>query len=1112
MNARIGKKLVNVVTLISFMFWNLAIAAPEGGSVAAGSAIISQNGTLTTVNQSSQNTVINWNSFNTTSNETVQFNQPNASSIALNRINNGLPTEFAGALKANGNVWVLNPAGVLFTSTAKVDVAGLLATTHAITDANFMSGHYQFSAVPSYEFSKIINNGMITVADTGMVALVAPGVENNGIIQANLGKVALASGTAFVLDMYGDGLINFGNNAPAQSGYVKNAGKIIADGGKVYLTANSAAQAVDSVINMSGVIEAKSVSSSKGSIILHGGKHGKVKVSGKLDTSNVDSNGMGGFIETSGETLDVALGAVNPGKGGTWSVDPTVLIIDTNPVNGDWVDQIQNSINSSYSISLAADMILVMEPINASGYCGAYCYPTLYLTAYNLLDVLASISLNYANLNLYSYGILQTSSLATLSTYGSGMYLYGGTLTEIDGPLSSMYGSMAIYGSGNVILGPVTANYGAIDIRSYGGDLTLNGEMNVSNQDYVYLYANNNVNVNAPIVTNNAYLEIGAGYSESYGNLTINSGGAITATNNDVYLFASNSVEINAPISIHGGNLNVYAYGWDYGQITINAPILLDTILDGDMYLWAWNEIDLNNTITLTDGGFEAVAVYGDVNVYSAISASNYLNLYAGYNVYSEGMLTVTDGGLNAIAGYCYYECSDYGHVMLNAPVSATNGNTYIYAPNSITTNGTITVENGGLEYETDYYSIHINGEINITGDHNAYFEAYAGGSVHIDAPITVMNSDGYFCGDYAMDIEAGQDNWWGKIYVNYPVMLTGGDAYFYAPNNIYVNDQITVVDGGLDVGTGFSGGSIYIDAPLVADDYVYINSDSSIYVNAGITVNDGYVEFETSYWGKIYINTEDPIISAWNQYYDDRVSLGTNVTLTSTFGNIYFDRAIDTSWCADPADLMINVLNGFVKFKGDIGNNNPLNNLIINGMTKFWNWCDSIDVVTWLSQIYNGPVIANTDVALVGIQNGLITLDSGYSAPDNGLYLIIGADNNPLGYAHGNMIDVGFLLVAGAGNMDLFNTTINGIGGPAAFGQLDNEGAGTHLCVNGVGIGVCSSFIPLDQVTSPQIFTTPVLTVNGNNFNFTMTDADGNTIEMCTQDGCIMNIVKNPS
>ncbi|HEV2614352.1 MAG TPA: filamentous hemagglutinin N-terminal domain-containing protein, partial [Gammaproteobacteria bacterium] len=317
------KRGFKLTAIASFFFWHFAVALPEGAQVSAGSATVTQSGTTTTINQSSQNTVINWTGFNTAVNETVRFNQPSVSSIALNKINSGLPTNFNGSLFANGQVWIVNPNGVVFGANSQVNVAGLLVTTHNITDSNFMSGQYKFDMVPGFENSKIINNGSITVADTGMVALVAPGVENNGIITANLGKVYLSSGSSFVLDLYGDQLINFGTSPAVQNGYVSNSGTITANGGKVYMTANSAAQVVQDVVSMSGTIEATSVSvNKKGEIILNGGNAGTTRVSGKLKASG------GGHIETSGHKLIIEPTAViDAGQGGSWLVDPYNIIV-----------------------------------------------------------------------------------------------------------------------------------------------------------------------------------------------------------------------------------------------------------------------------------------------------------------------------------------------------------------------------------------------------------------------------------------------------------------------------------------------------------------------------------------------------------------------------------------------------------------------------------------------------------------------------------------------------------------------------------------------------------------------------------------------------------------
>ena len=109
--------------------YSTALAAPQGGTVAAGSATISQNGTLTTINQASQKAIINWNSFNIAKGETVRFNQPGAAAIALNRVTGNNASAIYGTLSANGQVFLVNPNGVLFAKGAQVNVGGLAAST-----------------------------------------------------------------------------------------------------------------------------------------------------------------------------------------------------------------------------------------------------------------------------------------------------------------------------------------------------------------------------------------------------------------------------------------------------------------------------------------------------------------------------------------------------------------------------------------------------------------------------------------------------------------------------------------------------------------------------------------------------------------------------------------------------------------------------------------------------------------------------------------------------------------------------------------------------------------------------------------------------------------------
>ncbi|EAW3064414.1 filamentous hemagglutinin N-terminal domain-containing protein, partial [Salmonella enterica] len=106
---------------------------------------ISTSGNQMTVNQNTQGMVTNWNSFDIGKNHTVQFVQPGSSAVALNRVTGGHESQILGTLKANGQVMLINPAGVMFGKGAKVNTAGLVASTKNISNEDFMAGRYTFS-------------------------------------------------------------------------------------------------------------------------------------------------------------------------------------------------------------------------------------------------------------------------------------------------------------------------------------------------------------------------------------------------------------------------------------------------------------------------------------------------------------------------------------------------------------------------------------------------------------------------------------------------------------------------------------------------------------------------------------------------------------------------------------------------------------------------------------------------------------------------------------------------------------------------------------------------------------------------------------------------------
>ncbi|RYD65092.1 MAG: filamentous hemagglutinin N-terminal domain-containing protein, partial [Sphingomonadales bacterium] len=301
---------------------------PTGGSVAAGSATVVATPTTMTVTQTSQNAVLNWDSYSIGANSSVTYVQPNANAVALNRVIGADPSTILGTLSANGKVFLINPNGVVFGKGASVNVGGLVASTLDLSDANFMNGHYSFTGSSR---AGVTNEGTIA-ANGGYVALLGARIDNRGVIRANLGTVALASGEAITLDVAGDGLLNVVIDKGAVGALVQNGGLIQADGGKVMLTAQAAGSLLNTVVNNTGVIQAQTLGTRDGRIVLLGDmRSGTVTVDGVIDAS-APAGGNGGFIETSAARVNVAATArittVAPfGETGTWLIDPADFIV-----------------------------------------------------------------------------------------------------------------------------------------------------------------------------------------------------------------------------------------------------------------------------------------------------------------------------------------------------------------------------------------------------------------------------------------------------------------------------------------------------------------------------------------------------------------------------------------------------------------------------------------------------------------------------------------------------------------------------------------------------------------------------------------------------------------
>lgn len=319
-------------------------ALPTGASVASGAVTLRQDASTLRVNQTSDKAIVNWNTFNIGRDAAVQFVQPGASSTILNRVANG-PSDIAGQLTSNGRVYLLNPNGVLFSPTARVDVGSLVAAAGAVSDSSFLAGAVQIATSGA-----VSNAGTLNAADGGSVVLAGASVGNSGSIVAPHGAITLAAGDAIRVNLSDDGLIQAQVTLAAPQALIANSGLLHSEGGSIALVASSSAGAPGGLVINSGIVRAGAVHHHGGTVSLIGGEvqaggsidasstegdAGSVRIFGDLQAGSVhldariDAQGAGGggMVETSAAHVQAGSNArvstlSSTGRHGTWLIDP----------------------------------------------------------------------------------------------------------------------------------------------------------------------------------------------------------------------------------------------------------------------------------------------------------------------------------------------------------------------------------------------------------------------------------------------------------------------------------------------------------------------------------------------------------------------------------------------------------------------------------------------------------------------------------------------------------------------------------------------------------------------------------------------------------------------
>ena len=292
---------------VLFSLATLVYANPGGPQIVHGQVTMSHPDPATLNIRNSPNAIINWKSFSIGKGETTRFIQQNASSAILNRVRGENPSALLGRMSSNGRVFLINPNGMVFGPNAVIDTAGFIGSTLNIKDDDFLAGRLNFEGAPGA--GSIKNQGLIQARDDGGVYLIAPSIENSGIISTESGNLVLAAGRKITISSLDLEHISVEIQAPEDE--VVNIGKLLTSGGAMGVFAGTIRNhghieadtlTRDAQGNIRLVAQADIELESGSTISASGPRGGRIHIESKTGTTQVSGAVEArGLVENGGE-------------------------------------------------------------------------------------------------------------------------------------------------------------------------------------------------------------------------------------------------------------------------------------------------------------------------------------------------------------------------------------------------------------------------------------------------------------------------------------------------------------------------------------------------------------------------------------------------------------------------------------------------------------------------------------------------------------------------------------------------------------------------------------------------------------------------------------------
>ncbi|EEA1194216.1 filamentous hemagglutinin N-terminal domain-containing protein [Salmonella enterica] len=718
--------------LIAGLLPAMALAAdlPTGGQIVGGQGSISTSGNQMTIHQQTQNMAANWHSFDIGKNNTVQFVQPNSSSVALNRVTGASGSQIMGTLKANGQVFILNPNGVLFGKNARVDVGGLVASTKNISTTDFMKGQYTLSGSGN-PGAQVVNQGSLTTSKGGYIVLAGERVSNSGTVTTPSGKTILAAGKTVTLQLDNGGLTSVSVNGSVVNALVENQGLISATNGQVYLTAKGQDMLLNTVVNNSGTVEAKGLANRGGEIVLNGGDSGVVSQTGHLLADS--QTGQGGKITLEGQNIHLAGGSLTTATGKTGGGEVYV--------GGGWQGQDSHIKNASKVVMDKAATVDVSATENGNGGTAVLWSDDYTNFRGTVLAKGGAKSGDGGRVETSSHRNLQASGAVDASARAGhgGEWLLdptdvtivgAGADTGIDSATADGTDIFTPTASGGQILnssivnqlnagtsvtvktsgtdtdgetGNITVNANIIKTAGTDAKLTLLADNNISTGDNVSIGATTgklNLDLLAGNTTNNASISLG-----KFINISLNGGDLLADAGNSasgVSLTFMNNGKIkggNVTLNLSRG-LGGYAYNVNAdNDLTINGSVTGSTGWGAVLGFTAGGKLAMNSPGSISlqandpgngggrvlisgDKGVTLNAAAGTVTLNAAKAATNGVNITSGNgavsitNMVQDGSngMTLTNANISSKDGIVLNGTTFWGQAVVMSGVNLTTG------------------------------------------------------------------------------------------------------------------------------------------------------------------------------------------------------------------------------------------------------------------------------------------------------------------------------------------------------------------------------------------------------------------------------------------------------